>query len=364
MAETKIEWAKNADGSKGKSWNPIRARNRRTGKVGHYCQKISPGCAHCYAERMNLRVTPDGKGGIGNGVPYAADKLDHVEMFLDEKVLLEPLRWKKPTTIFVCSTTDLFGSWVPFEWLDWVYAIEAICPQHTFINVTKRPQRRLDYFVSLRQKYAVERAIATCDWVNSILGQLGKDHFDSLVKIPHGLSNVIECVTVCNQDEADKHVPILQQTPAACRGVSIEPMLGQIDLERGGFSFLRTQKSPSGTVWTALDWVICGGESGPGARPMNPAWARALRDQCAAAGVPFFFKQHGEWAPIDSPINNPNDVVRGQRQCVQLDGTHFNRVFLEDVPPGAQWMERVGKKAAGRLLDGVEHNGFPEVPHA
>lgn len=103
---------------------------------------------------------------------------------------------------------------------------------------------------------------------------------------------------------------------------------------------------------------------------MHPDWARALRDQCQASGVPFFFKQHGEWEPIQSPLVNPracseglreNDVVRGRRQCLKTDGTHFDRVLLEEVPEGAQWVERVGKHAAGALLDGREWKQFPEV---
>lgn len=110
-------------------------------------------------------------------------------------------------------------------------------------------------------------------------------------------------------------------------------------------------------------WVIVGGESGPGARPMHPEWARFLRDQCASAGVPYFFKQWGNWQPLRKIEGNSKDwkQVRTQGQCVQLDGTHFNRLLLEDPPESAQWMERVSKKAAGALLDGVEHKAFPGV---
>src|SRR5687768_10794037 len=118
MTTTKIEWTRNSDGSAGKSWNPIRARNLETGGVGHYCEKVSPGCANCYAARMQPRFK--------NKIRYNAADRDKVELFLDGDVLREPLRWRKPQNVFVCSMTDLFGYFVPDEWIDRIFAVMSL----------------------------------------------------------------------------------------------------------------------------------------------------------------------------------------------------------------------------------------------
>lgn len=138
-------------------------------------------------------------------------------------------------------------------------------------------------------------------------------------------SNIFIGATICNQEEADRDIPKLLTTPAAKRFVSIEPMLGAIDLRM--VTDYRAQ----------IDWVICGGESGKNARPMHPDWVRSLRDQCADAGVPFLFKQWGEYAP--------NGYIDPETRTI-IDGS--------------EWMDKMGKKLAGRLLDGVEHNEFPQ----
>jgi protein gp37 len=182
---------------------------------------------------------------------------------------------------------------------------------------------------------------------------------------PDVFPNVWLGVTAENQQRADERIPILLQIPAAVRFVSVEPMLGPVDLTQidiGGNVWINSLTGdcksyhPYGGMWkineskNKLDWVICGGETGPGARPMHPEWARSLRDQCQAAGTPFFFKQWGKYISISQM---PEDTYRA------WDIHHGTEVGWEHDKP--VW--KVGKKFAGRLLDGREHNEYPEVTH-
>ena len=186
--------------------------------------------------------------------------------------------------------------------------------------------------------------------------------------------NVWLGATVVNQAEADRDIPKLLDVPARVRFLSMEPLLGPVDLThievfggdaeiyplKGTTDCVDEEGAPTADV-PALDWVIVGGESGPNARPMHPDWARSIRDQCAAAGVPFFFKQWGEWRPMTHadlttlPASTPMGAVK-------LSGD-FLRPFCENDAPFAR-MVRVGKKAAGRLLDGRTHDGFPATQDA
>lgn len=328
---TKIEWTKRPN-STGKTWNPMRARNKKTGGVGHFCEKVSAGCKNCYAETFQKRFK--------NPVRYAAQDADQVEVFLDQKTLIQPIGWKKPATIFVCSQTDLFLRHYCDDWIDQVFAVMALCPQHTFIILTKRHDRMNVYFrdlsdLSSRHSEQTNTAFNCADLLN----------LRHLTRHPYGnplpnrvwpLPNVWLGVSVEDQAAADQRIPMLLHTPAAVRFLSIEPLLSEVDLASildlyqpmgGGWD----AKHPCGQPAPGIDWVIVGGESGHNARPMHPDWARQLRDQCKAAGVPFFFKQWGAWAHV------------------------------EEYPSGKQSMNKVGKKRAGRLLDGVEHNEWPEV---
>lgn len=331
------------------SWTPIRARNTETGKVGWHCVHKSDGCKHCYAERMNLWQ--------GTGLPFKPGLVDagKVELFLDEDLLLQPLRWKKPRMIFVCSMTDLFADFVPVAWIDRLFGVMALCPQHTFQVLTKRSDRMRQYLTSGWQVRLLNEI--------RILTDVAPNQGVMLKTTNGSLPNVWLGTSAENQATADERIPHLLATPAWVRFVSAEPLLGPIDLGLEGavHHHPANVQSPELDALVAaamhalrrkddvagIDWVIVGGESGKQARPMHPDWARSLRDQCRAAGVAFFFKQWGEWAPAPPPVGESFEAhrARGARD-------------VHGWPDGAA-AERIGKKAAGRLLDGVQHDGMP-----
>lgn len=255
--KSKIQWTD-------ASWTPIRARNVKTGKVGWDCLKVTPGCANCYSEKMNLR--------LGTGMRYALKIGDNVELFLDEKMLTQPLRWKRARRVFVCSMTDLFADFVPEEWIDRVFAVMAEATTHTFQVLTKRARRMKEYVESTGDNFGRHG----CYW-----------------QVP--LPNVWLGVSAEDQQRLDERWPDLEATPAAVRFVSAEPLLGPLRLVHG-------MPQPCGcrsvgecyhNLGSELDWVIVGGESGPGARAMDIAWARDIVRQCREAGVACFIKQLG-----------------------------------------------------------------------
>ncbi len=264
MASTKIEWAD-------KVWNPI------TG-----CSPISEGCNNCYARRMANRL----KGRCG----YPAD--DPFRVMAHFGRVQEPLGWKKPKRVFVCSMGDLFHKDVNFFWIDEVFEYMLRAPHHTYMVLTKRPQRLYEWCDSTgNRSELLQRSRA---WIG---------------------------VTAENQKRADERTPILLQIPAAVRFVSVEPMLGPVDFDeiKIGCAHRPLYCACSADCDHAkLDWVISGGETGAGARPMHPDWARSLRDQAVSAGVPFFFKGWGRW------IQNPSNA--GKRT---LDGREWNE-FPDD----------------------------------
>ena len=285
---TKIEWAE-------ESWNPV------TG-----CSPISAGCQNCYARRMAQRL----KGRFG----YPEDDPFKVTFHIDR--LDQPHRWKKPRRIFVCSMSDLFHKDVKGDWmwriLDSAYDSPSY-HRHLFLFLTKRPE-----------KMAAEMD----NWMRcKALSSLPKRWWLG--------------ITAENQQTADERIPILLQIPAAKRFVSIEPMLGPIDLagDDGGQPYFPFDNE-EGTVTSGLDWVIVGGESGSRARPMHPDWVRSVRDQCQEARVPFFFKQWGEWELAPWAFGDPSPL----NKTIVYDGKIF---------------EKIGKKEAGRLLDGREWNQRP-----
>jgi protein gp37 len=294
---TDIQWTD-------ETWNPV------TG-----CAKVSPGCAHCYAETIAKRLwassyppIPIAIGQDGQVSASRPRQFTDVQCHADR--LEQPLRWKKPRRIFVNSMSDLFHEDVPDAFIDRVFAVMALAPQHTFQILTKRAERMRDYMLAEGRTDSIAQCLPT----------YGTER-EGFVSLP--LSNVWLGVSVENQRFADERIPLLLQTPASVRFISAEPLLGLIDLaswfgiaqlttvvegERvsttlplqahklkvaGYDNFLNKQYSstPIDVPW--LDWVIVGGESGAGARPFDIAWARSIVQQCQAAGVPVFVKQLG-----------------------------------------------------------------------
>lgn len=253
--DSKIEWTD-------ATWNPT---------VG--CSVISAGCTNCYAMKMAGRLEMMGSpiyaghtiktkaGFVWNGRVEASNWGQ----------VLRPLSWKRPRRIFVNSMSDLFHENLPVHVIDQVFAVMAMCPQHTFQILTKRHTTMRDYC----QPYDRRRA----DSLGEKVLDLGYDQPLELLRWP--LPNVCLGVSVEDQNAADYRIPALLETPAAVRFLSCEPLLGPVDLGDA-----------------KLDWVIVGGESGPGRRPIDLAWMRSLRDQCAAGGIPFFGKQIDKVQPI------------------------------------------------------------------
>lgn len=284
------------------TWNPI---------VG--CSIVSPGCTNCYAMRQAARIEAMAAGARTethysgttkrvNGKPIWTGKL----ALAPKSILHQPLRWKRPRRIFVNSMGDLFHEDVPNDWIDHVFAVMALSPQHTFQVLTKRSDRMRDY--------------CNGDWSLRIIDRLPGHIAGWLSDGRNILPNVWLGVSAERQQEADERIPDLLATPAAVRFVSVEPLLRPLNIAE--YMHDSSCEAPDGDICTCcepreiyLDWVIVGGESGPDARPMHRDWARSIRDQCAAANVAFFFKQWG-----------------GRN-----------------------------KKTAGRLLDGVEHNAMPSA---
>ena len=308
MSDTKIQWAD-------KVWNPV------TG-----CTKVSAGCRECYAKilhDMRHKAYLEGKK-----LPEQYSSPFEVVRCHEDRLEI-PLHWRKPQRIFVNSMSDLFHPDVPFEFIFEIYHAMMHAEQHTFMILTKRPDRTIEFFnwwYDLHNKLTGIRPF--WDYRNIWLG-----------------------VSVEDQPTADKRIPLLLLTPAVVRFVSCEPLLGKINL-----SVKTVYKEREGFIAISkLDWVICGGESGKNARPMHPDWARSLRDQCKETNVPFFFKQWGQYIP---------SYQAGEKQDEIAD---YNKTY------GQRWVERcshfedeigvvkVGKKKAGRLLDGVEHNEYPKL---
>lgn len=339
MEKHKIDWL-NMMGFKGETWNPI---------IG--CSKVSAGCKNCYAEKMAFRLS---------NIALTKNKPTALDYYVDiiswgrwngktefvEPALKKPLHWKKPRMIFVCSMSDLFHETIWYSWIDAVFETISRCPEHIFIILTKRPENMADYYKKR---------------------QYGRFH------------NVWIGTTAENQETANKRIPILLDIPAAKRFVSIEPMLGEIDLSRflpeghwgihptkgkmfypkyfmskcAGCGWIGSSEyweggGPIGDTGDHFDhycpkcegqepdeidnnisWVIVGGESGHNARPMHPDWVCSIRDQCKEANTPFFFKQWGEYT---------HSIVDRNGEC---------KFF------------KVGKSKSGNELDGKYHKEFP-----
>jgi protein gp37 len=390
---TKIEWTD-------ATWNPI------TG-----CFVVSPGCTNCYAMKLAGTRLKHHPTRAGLTTESKAGPVWNGQVRFNESMLFDPLKWRRPRMIFVCAHGDLFAENVPDEWIDHVFAVMALAPQHTFQVLTKRPERMRDYLQSIVECYHASpeemdrRFGGVC--VDLTASPCASGAFEER---SWPLRNVWLGVSVEDQKRADERIPILLETPAAVRWISAEPLLGPVDISRWTASANVTCKACKKSFWlhaadpckhhdesrggwtlacpncggcrckpswtemdarcgtpmeppadwvdrqvgrfdkvhptieltSMIDWVVAGGESGHGARPMHPDWARLLRDQCTAAGVPFLFKQWGEHT---SAKGYPG-------------GTPISHVFDDGF-----LMVKPGKRAAGRLLDGIEHNAFPQPIH-
>jgi protein gp37 len=366
-ATTFIEWTD-------RTWNPV---------VG--CSLVSPGCTNCYAMRMAGRIEAMGTAPhyIGLTKPSKAGPVWTGEVrAAPDHVLLQPLRWRKPSRIFVNSMSDLFHEGLPDWVIDRVFAVMALCPQHTFQVLTKRPERMRAY-LNARDQPDGDALYALLH--GSLMARVERT-MQRAIDAVFPLPNVWLGVSVENQARADERIPVLLDTPAAVRWISAEPLLGPIDLTRlpypnrgrtwmidavrGEMREPGLDRTPIGGV-VSLDWVVAGGESGPDARPMHPDWARSLRDQCAAAEVPFLFKQWGSWSPVSLEIDDDGGAAypmpgcsdpaahKAEHECLFWNEGHLvHWPQVERFP--AVGVRRVGKGPAGRLLDGVIHDAFPE----
>lgn len=350
MAEnTKIEWTDH-------TFNPW---------IG--CTKVGPGCDHCYAE--NLMDTRMGVAVWGPGNPRVRTKEANWKM---------PLRWNaqadafmaqhgRRQRVFCASLADVFDNEVPVQWRRDLFDLIAATPNLDWLLLTKR--------IGNAQRLYAEA------------------YLDSARPWPE---NVWLGATIVDQAEADRDIPKLLNVPAAKRFLSMEPLLGAVNLQsmeigEGELDALKADTweqeidrwrdtdedwieqfedwygvnlsdGLTGPMHATIDWVIVGGESGPGARPMHPDWARSLRDQCEAAGVPFLFKQWGDWAPVtESPVHPEATRLPGNLCKVSHDGVTANHYIAISTDGGRlrYELQRVGKKAAGRLLDGRTWDGFP-----
>jgi len=319
---SKIEWTD-------ATWNPIRG-----------CSRVSEGCKNCYAEKIAARFSGPGQPYEGlaimkrePGEESAGDPRWTGEVRLIPELLDQPLRWNRPRKIFVNSMSDLFHEKVPNDWIDRIFAVMALCPHHTFQILTKRPERMRKYFDYHSRDVQVSMAVYRIGLPDA---EIQEKKLVPLIEDKMGagpLPHVWLGVSVEGQRTADERVPILSNTPAAVRFVSYEPAIGPVDW--CGFH--------------GLHWVICGGESGPGARPMDPAWARNALYRCHQSGVPFFFKQWGEWLHISQ--------MPAAFTPEELERVSFKTV-MNNQGDGVMYF-RVGKKRAGRALDGVEYSEFP-----
>jgi protein gp37 len=263
------------------------------------CTPVSPGCAHCWAAaEAHMRAqNPNPKIRRRNAglAARAASGFDG-QVRVNEDLLDLPLRTRKPTTWAIW--TDLFHSSVPEAFILSAFARMFVAARHTFLVLTKRPHRALAWLGSPNAPGLIQATACIETWRRDNPGrkEIAEWYLAHVMDWP--LPNVWVGVTAENQAAADERIPLLLQILAAVRFVSLEPMLGPVVTRpewlppaaqpkicgKGRGAFLGVNVSPR------LSWVICGGETGPGARPMHPDWARSLRDECAAAGVPFFFK--------------------------------------------------------------------------
>lgn len=382
---TKIEWTQGPDGSKGETWNFIKG-----------CSRDNAECDHCYAmhqvhRKMHAsdvgltKIRP--KGSARPGVDWTG-KIT----VLHERLGL-PLRWKRPRRIFVNSMSDLFHPGVPFEVIAAALGVMAATPRHIYQILTKRPERALEFFSWLAAGAPEGREVERCV---GLAEDTGVDFKDRIVVGTWPLPNVHLGVSAGRQETADEKIPLLLQCPAAVHWVSAGPLIGPVDFteipanlppSKPGeswdyFNALTGQGvdsqsgERSGSIFPRISWVVVEGESGRSARPMHPDWARSIRDQCVEAGTAYFFKQWGAYAPwVTEEWYTHGDDEKRAHTWVSPDGRWGHCWLVDDDgswsnhtgdPPidelgraAVAVMSRIGKKAAGRVLDGRTWDEMP-----
>ena len=360
------------------SWNPL---------VG--CSKVSEGCRNCYAMTMAARIAnaaqerrrqchfSDGRDVTQTQEAYMnvvtwqkggrnRENLDDVALpiwnnrvvLLGDDAIKLPLRWEKPRRICVNSMADLFHADVPFEFIDKVFAVMGLSRRHTYQVLTKRPDRMAEYVKSRSRSIDYwETAARSLGYTFKFQGVDGNTYSTC----PYPLPNVLLGTSTEDQKTADDrlhHVADLYDIGWSTF-LSIEPMIGPVNLSDACYAGLRLPM----TEGLGLSWVIVGGESGPNARPMLPEWAQRVRDDCKANAVPFFFKQWGEWAPGYAAANDyqwnrttrvawwfNDEWTYGEQTPKQMEEGH-----RDDEPD----VNRIGRRAAGRWLDGETHDEYP-----
>ena len=346
---TNIEWTE-------ATWNPVAG-----------CAKVSEGCRNCYAETMSNRLAGMARADIRTeGDRNPGKKLHHLAVInletgkwngtvrLIPEALTEPLTWKKGRRVFVCSMSDLFHKDVPFEYIDRVFAVMALCPQHTFQVLSKRPERMAEYLAS---------RCAGQGWMLDFPAGHAKEGKGFVPAWP--LPNVWVGTSVEDQAAADDRIPHLVATGVGVpvRFLSIEPLIGPVDLTRVRWDLAhkwkhkehrnaldtRTSdlaKKAGIDKLNGIDWVIVGGESGHGARPCDVAWVRSVVEQCKAWGVPCFVKQLGAVATC------ANDQVSDW-----LDACH---IALDDVDTRGVQMQGDPVRVCLRDRKGGDMSEWPE----
>ncbi len=282
------------------TWNPVRG-----------CTRVSAGCVHCYAETIAHRFS-------GPGLPYEGLTTNgrwNSQIRVVPAHMIDPVRWRRPRRIFVNSMSDLFHANVPLDVIDTVFAVMHVARHHQFQVLTKRPEGMQRYMADPETPRRIDAAVLALMTDHVEIGgsmcimQRDLRVRDAWVAGPAPdlwpPTHVALGVSVENQATADERIPLLLATPASLRFISAEPLLGRLSL----LDYLYTDLQPTGDFRThagtremrfthggrsGLGWVICGGESGPGARPCDVAWVRSIVQQCAAAGVPCFVKQLGQ----------------------------------------------------------------------
>ena len=337
------------------TWNPV---------VG--CTPVSPGCLNCYAATfaargmhenyVGLTVRRKGEGGrtraVFNGtVRCLPEKLD------------QPLRWRKPRRVFVNSMSDLFHEAVPFEFIDKCFAVMALCPQHTFQVLTKRPARMAEYLCGLRDPERLRTVMnKAADGGEHRAGAY------NLTSIAQGaiygrtqflppFRNVWLGTSVENQKTADQRIPHLLRCPAAVRFLSCEPLLGALSLNERQGAWLGPASQSRG-MHDGIDWVIVGGESGPGARPCDVEWVRSIVGQCKDAGVPVFVKQLG--GHVVCRNDHVSDWLDEQRGEISLDDIITEGVTMQGDPVRVHLRDRKGGDPSEWPTD-LRVREFPEA---